>query len=616
MSGSVTQLSDSLFVYHDNINVGILREGDRALLIDCGGGAVRSALTQLGIRTVEKALFTHHHRDQASGVKSLAGPTTCIGVPAQERQLFEAVEAFWNDPKMRWHLYNYHPHNLMLAEPIPVTEAYSEGDTVQWGDATIRVLDTPGHTDGSVSYLVSVDGGQFAFCGDAIYDVGQIWELYSLQKGGRTTDYHGFLGDRERLCQSLEKLKAEAPDALIPSHGNIMRQPEQAIDALFDRLERCYDKYVAISALRYYFPDLFTAYTGKPGHMPIREGKEVPAFLRHFGTTWLIISDNREAFVMDCGSPRILEQITSLQQHGEISTVTDFWITHYHDDHVDAVPQFQAMFDCTTRTDAVVAAVVENPRGFRIPCISPALAHLDERTHDHDSWTWNEFKMTAFHFPGQTYYHGGLLVEGHGTRLFFAGDSFTMAGIDDYCSGNRNLLGANVGYDRCLALIAELQPTHIFNCHVNCAFDFTDEEIAFMRQNLAERERLYGELFPWPHANHGMDEHWVRAYPYEQDVTPGEAVTLRVDFTNHSTKPCIATCRPVLPAVWEAEVPEQSVTISPKQEGHVTFTIPVPPVERLNATNGQRIVVPIDVTYDGRPLGQFREAVFVVAVER
>jgi glyoxylase-like metal-dependent hydrolase (beta-lactamase superfamily II) len=611
MSNPISQLSERLFVYHGNINVGVLRNGGRALLIDCGDGDVQSALEELGIQETSAILFTHHHRDQASGVASLMQSNTRIGVPALERRWFESVETFWTNPQMRWHLYNYHPHNLMLAESVRVTEAYAEGDAFPWGDAKIVALDTPGHTDGSVSYVVDVDGRRFAFCGDAIYDAGQIWELYSLQKGGRTTDYHGFLGDRGRLAQSLEKLKACQPNVLIPSHGNIIEQPAHAIDALLQRLEVCYDKYVAISALRYYFPDLFTAYEGRQGHMPIRQGKEVPEFLRHYSTSWLIISENREAFVMDCGAPGVLKQIQNLKANGEISDVTGFWITHYHDDHVNAIPEFQRTFPCETRTDAVVAQVVEHPRGFRLPCISPAVARIDRRTTDGESWTWNEFKMTAYHFPGQTCYHGGLLVEGRGARLFFAGDSFTMAGIDDYCSGNRNLLGAGVGYDRCLSLIAKLRPTHIFNCHVNCAFDFTDAEIQMMRRNLAERERLYGELFPWDHPNYGMDEHWARTYPYEQNVTPGEIVKLRVDFTNHSAASRVAVCRPVLPKAWGVEISAQAAVIPPRQDGGVTFSIPVPSAEILSNNASNRIVIPVETTYDGRRLGQFREAILV-----
>ena len=63
-----------------------------------------------------------------------------------------------------------------------------------------------------------------------------------------------------------------------------MTDPPRAIDALVARLDACYDKYVAISALRHYFPKLFADYAGRKDHMPIRPGKpapELPAPHRH-----------------------------------------------------------------------------------------------------------------------------------------------------------------------------------------------------------------------------------------------------------------------------------------------------------------------------------------------
>lgn len=610
MPTNLSQLSPSLFVHHGCCNVGILRAGERALLIDAGNGDVHATLAVLGIQQIDLILFTHHHRDSASGVTQLAQAHTRIGVPALERQWFAAVETFWADPQMRWHLYNVHPHNLMLAESIAVHEVYQAGDQVQWGAATITILDTPGHTDGSVSYLVEVDGQRFSFCGDTIYAPGQLWDLYSLQKQDQTpTDYHGFLGDRKRLLQGLDKLVAQQPAALIPTHGEIMHAPTQAVELLRERLAQAYDKYVAICALRHYFPWVFTDFADRTDHMPMRAGKPVPTFLRHIGTSWIVIAENKEALVMDCGSQGILHEIQQLQTNGEFTQVTACWVTHYHDDHVDALPEFQTAFPCPTYADPVVADVIETPRAFRLACISPAVVRIDHRTQDGESWTWNEFRLTAYTFPGQTYYHGGLLVEGHGLRLFFSGDSFTMAGIDDYCMGNRNLLGAGVGYDHCLARMAELQPTHIFNCHVNVAFDFTPDEIAFMRANLAEREKLYTELVSWDHANYGLDEHWVRCIPYEQDIVAGQTVHLRVAFTNHSAEDQTASCRPILPAAWAQSIAEQRATIPAKQDGKIDFTIQIP---QTLPTQPSRIVIPVEITYDGRSLGQFREANFVV----
>jgi len=617
MTEHYTKINDALFVHHGCCNIGVIRNGTAALLIDTGNGDVRATLATLGITTIDRILFTHHHRDSTSGVSALATAATRIGVPAAERPWFAQVETFWHDPQMRWHLYNVHPHNLMLAESVPVHEVFQDGDQVQWGAVTITVIATPGHTDGSVSYLVEAGGAKVIFCGDLIYDSGQIWELYSLQKGnGRVTDYHGFLGDRQRLLQSLDKVVATNPAALIPTHGAIMTKPVEAVAQLRQRLTDCYDHYVAISALRYYFPEMFAEFDGRPEHMPIREGKPVPAFLHHIGTTWIIVAANREALVMDCGDPAVLRALHQLQADGVITAVTACWVTHYHDDHVDALDQFQAAHPCPTYADSTVAVVVTAPQAFRLPCISPTVVRIDHVTADGESWQWNEFRLTAYHFPGQTYYHGGLLVEGQGVRLFFGGDSFTPAGIDDYCSGNRNLLGAGVGYDRCLALLATVQPTHIFNCHVQPAFDFTKTEIAQMRANLAERVQRYGQLFPWDQPNYGLDEHWVRCEPYEQIVQPGTSATLAVVITNHSASPKVVSCRPVLPMAWNAQVTEQQGTLSPQSEGRLTFYIAIPPQlpTRSDETTqvARRVVIPLEVIYDGRALGQFREAIFIL----
>ena len=606
MNSEYTQLSKHLFVHHGHVNTGILYEGHSAVLIDPSGTSLQSTLNEIGINKIDHILYTHHHRDSTSGFPF--PEDTSIGVPKAEEQWFNNVESFWNDPKYRWHLYNCHPHNLMLTQSILITDTYTEGTQINWGPASISVLETPGHTDGSVTYLLDVDDKRFAFTGDLIYDEGKIWELYSLQKGQQTTDYHGFLGARDELRESLEKVRQLSPNTLVPTHGNVMNNPNKAIDNLFEQLDYCYDKYVSISALRHYFPNLFTEFEGRSDLMPIREGKPPPEFLRHFGTTWLIISKNKEAFVMDCGSTNIIKQIQNLQEDNEISEVTQFWVTHYHDDHVNAIPEFQEIFQCETITDSVVADVISNPIAYRLPCISPAITRVDRVTSDGESWNWNEFKMTAYHFPGQTYYHGGLLVEGRGVRMFFAGDSFTMAGIDDYCSGNRNLLGDGVGYNQCLRLIQELKPTHIFNCHVDPAFDFSNDEINFMMDTLSEREKCYTDLIPWDHANYGMDDQWVRCHPYQQEVICGDTVLMRVEITNHSDIPSNAIAKPILPQHWKVEIDPALTTIHPKSDGYIQFSIPIP----QHCDKIGRVVIPVEITYNEIPLGQFREAILVI----
>jgi glyoxylase-like metal-dependent hydrolase (beta-lactamase superfamily II) len=609
MGGRVSQLSEHLAVFHGPVSVGLVRDGARALLIDCGDGRVAEALGELGVRSVERLLFTHHHRDQCCGARRFAEQGATVGVPAAERDLFEKVTAYWADPKHRWHIYNFHPHHLTLAEPVRVDAAFGDGHSFAWGPAKIRVLTTPGHTDGSVSYVVEADGQRVLFCGDAICGPGQVWDVHSLQHGFATIrDYHGFLGARPQLKASLGRIKAAKADALVPSHGPIIRQPAKAIDELTGRLDRCYDRYVAISALRHYFPQLFTDYAGRPGHMPLRKGKPVPSCLRHTGTTWVLLSRDRAAFVMDCGSDRVVEELRKLIKKGTIRSVEGLWITHFHDDHVDGVPAFQKAFDCPTIATRRVAEVVREPLAWRLPCISPARCRVDKVPEDGESWRWREFTLTAFDFPGQTLHHGGLLAERGDLRMFFSGDSFTPGGIDDYCAQNRNWLGRGVGFDRCLALMQKLRPTHIFNCHVPDAFDFTPDQLRQMRANLAERETLFGKLVPWEHANFGTDASWVRCQPYEQQARAGRDAPLQVVLTNHAAEARPAACRAVLPQAWGGgNTAWAEATAPPKAETPLALAVPIP----AKAAPG-RCVIPVDIHFGDRELPQFAEAIIVL----
>jgi len=608
--GGITSLSEHLLVYHGPINVGIVRDGRRALLIDCGDEGVTQALSKLGITKVEQVVLTHHHRDQACGAHDLAAAGAKIGVPAAERPYFANPAEYWDDNHL-WRVYeSFRPDRLLLSQPLRVDDAYADGHQMTFGPAKISVLSTPGHTEGALSYLVEVDGKSVVFCGDCIYDEGRVWDVYSLQKGfskggQQIGGYHGFMGDRWRLVESLGRVKDLRPTMLVPSHGNLMSEPAKAIDALARRFETCYENYVAISALRHYFPKLFTDYAGGPGQMPIRPGIKPPDCLRHFGTTWVLTSQTGAALVMDVGSPGIVDQIKRLLGEGQIKTVEGLWVTHYHFDHTDGILKFQQEFDCPCITDRRLAEVLTDPRAWRLPCLAPEPIRVHRPMQDGQSWQWHEFKLTSYFYPGQTLYHAALLAESEALRMLFIGDSHTMSGIDDYCAQNRNWLGRDVGFQYCISLVEKLQPTHLFNPHVDQAFTFTPEEIRFMRKNLDQRERLFGELFPWDHANYGLEPSWVRCHPYTQQAKEGEKVRLKVVITNHSTKPQTAACRAVLPkALGGRPTPWVETQVPAKTEKDLPLVFPVPPDSRPG-----RYVVPVDVKYGPWHLPQFAEAI-------
>jgi glyoxylase-like metal-dependent hydrolase (beta-lactamase superfamily II) len=601
----IVHITDHLGICRGNINVGIVYEDDRCLLVDLGDGSVLTKLDELGLRP-DHLVFTHHHRDQACGI-GLVPTGMRMGVPEMERWLFEDVGRYWRDGANRWHLYNFHPHHLALAESTEVTESYSDGNHFAWGPATITVISTPGHTDGSMSYLIEVDGKRICFSGDLIYDgEGRLWELYSLQKGMETTDYHGFMGSRNEVIDSLNKILDREPDLLVPSHGEIITDPGDVVTKLGGRLSKCYDTWASTSSLRYYFPKLFPGYLDGPKVMTISEGLPVPDILRHIGTSWFIKSESGSCFAMDCGMEKALDGTREMLDRGDVEDIEGLWITHYHDDHVDFAPRFSEEFGCEIYAENHVADVIEDPLSWRIPCISPVRVEVDRRMADGYQWTWREFKMTAHHLPGQTLYSGGLLVEGRGLRMLFSGDSFTPGGTDDHCCGNRTMIGKELGYDRCLGILRRFRPTHVFNAHVDVAFRFDEDQLSYMEENQSSRPDVFRGLFPWDDPNYGMDEHWIRCHPYEQISRPGETFEVDVVAINHSETERRMECTLAAPAGW-GDTPVGSIDLPPGVEDSVRLALEVP-----EEVESGLYVIPVDVIYGSRYLPQFTEAVLRV----
>jgi glyoxylase-like metal-dependent hydrolase (beta-lactamase superfamily II) len=613
-------IAAGLRVLRGAVNTGVLIDGDRALLIDCCDTVTPERLrTECDGVRVDAILCTQHRRPNTAGIARFAEIGADIMVSGGEAHLFTGVSDYWNDPANRWHTYHNQPGQQVLAEPVPVTRTVGGGDTISWGGHTIAVYDTPGATDGAVSYGLEIDERRIAFSGDAISGHGQIWELHALQKGNeRIRDYHGYVGNLHKLIPSLDRLREF--DLLIPSHGDPILHPPAAIDELIARLERLWTNYVSTSCLNHYFPGMLQDYTPPRLRVPesaIRAATvEPPAHVLRPGyTSWMLRSDSGAALLMDCGDGGVVDTVADWLSDGTISSLDGVWITHYHDDHVDALPALVKRFGTPVATVDPLRDVIEHPAAWFLPCVSPASVPVTQLRKHGESWKWHEFTLTAYHFPGQTYYHSGLLAEGHGVKVFFAGDSGSPTGLDDHCAGNRNWNRAHTGFRRCLQIWRETEPDFIFNAHQPLAFRFTSEELDLMERTTAERHAIIGELTPWPDADFAVDEHWARVYPYEQDVPAGGEAVFGVQFTNHADRPIEAMVEVAAPEGWTVHTGQARATVpaltngstGPEAailDGAVSLHVGVP----VDAEPG-RYIVPVRLTWDGRYLGQYRHGI-------
>lgn len=146
---------------------------------------------------VRHILLTHCHIDHVLGChnvhKSLQLQPTCH---TADVQLYQSVDvqarAFFGS-------------NITLPELPNIGKALNGGETISFGNQTIRVLHTPGHSKGCVCYII--DSEKVIFTGDTLF-AGSM---------GRT-DLAG--GDYKQIVQSLLQLATLTPSLKVyPGHG-------------------------------------------------------------------------------------------------------------------------------------------------------------------------------------------------------------------------------------------------------------------------------------------------------------------------------------------------------------------------------------------------------------
>lgn len=130
---------------------------------------VEAALQAAGWRLTD-ILVTHHHADHTGGIAELKARHRCrVTAPRKEAARIPAIDA-----------------------------TVGEGDRVNVGALTARVIDTPGHTAGHISYVFEPD--RLAFVGDTLFSIGC----------GRVIE-----GTPEMMWGSLLKLRALPDDTRI-----------------------------------------------------------------------------------------------------------------------------------------------------------------------------------------------------------------------------------------------------------------------------------------------------------------------------------------------------------------------------------------------------------------
>jgi len=131
-----------------------------AVVVDPGDDADRILMALAADRLrVAAILHTHAHIDHMGATAKLAQAT---GAPTYLHA----------DDSLLHHLMPQQARMIGLAnpEPVRIDRALGDGDVIKFGSHSMSVLHTPGHSPGSVSFVV--DGERLCLSGDTLFDGG------------------------------------------------------------------------------------------------------------------------------------------------------------------------------------------------------------------------------------------------------------------------------------------------------------------------------------------------------------------------------------------------------------------------------------------------------------
>ncbi|WP_220447352.1 MBL fold metallo-hydrolase [Nonomuraea deserti] len=616
MSEDVTEVLPGVFRVLDTCHVYVIAAPARpgaertGIAIDFGSGRVLDLLEELGLDRLTDVLMTHHHRDQAQGLAKAVEAGVAVHVPPVERDLFEKVGDMWQGRRIS-NDYDLRDDRFSLLEPVRVDGVVPEYRTARYGGVDVRVLPTPGHTPGSVSYLVEAGGTKAAFTGDLIYAPGKVWSLAATQWS--YTENEG----PAMVVLSSELLQREELDVLLPSHGEPMTDPADALARLSTAMQRYVDfRRPHPWNVRGLLAEPFIEVTP---HLLMNRSSQ--------SYSYVLLSESGAAMVFDFGYDMCTGLVHSTAREArrpwlaslpalrELHGVTEVEValpTHYHDDHVAGMPLLRDVEGTEIWAPSHIAPILATPLHHDLPCQWFDPIPADRVLELGETVRWHEYEITVHDLPGHTLFAAAYEFEVDGHRVLVTGDQQDGSGIPGERQEILNFQYKNrfriEDYRRSAALYRRLRPDLMVSGHWRPRW-VDDDYLRMLTERGEELVALHHDLLPLDRLDVGADTVLCRLTPYYSSVPAGGEITLTATVRNPWPGKATVTVEPVVPPGWRREAGPSTLRLDGGGMDQVHLRLGADAVPR------RRVRLAVDVTIGDLRLGQHAEALVDVVGE-